>query len=107
MPAGLQLPPVRHDEERDLDAIQGHTFSGTTSHMLTFLGDQTQATAAAIGTACAMAPGDVWPRLVMLKSMRLVSGRQDNAKGKPRRVYVVTGEGRRKAGISDARSTTM
>lgn len=41
--------------------------------------------------------------LVVLETMRLVSGRQDPDSRAPRRVYVVTGEERRKAGISDVR----
>lgn len=73
--------------------------------ILQWLARRTHASAVEIGTACAMAPGEVRARLVMLESSRLVSGRQDKAGGKPRRVYVVTGEGRRKAGISDARQS--
>ena len=55
--------------------------------------------------ACWMTPGEVRARLVMLESQRLVAGRPDKdaPPGKPRRIYVVTGEGRRKAGISDAK----
>lgn len=48
---------------------------------------------------------EVRARLVVLESLRLVAGRQHKAEGKPCRVFVIMGEGRRKAGISDARST--
>ena len=76
--------------------------------ILRFLARHTHATALAIGAACAMPPGEIRARLVMLESMRLVAGRQDPdaSRGKLRRVYVVTAEGRRKAGISDARRAT-
>lgn len=63
--------------------------------ILTFLSERTQATAPAIQAACRMTPGDVRARLVMLESMRLVSGGYDTAVP-PRRVYGPTGEGRRK-----------
>lgn len=41
-------------------------------------------------------------RLVMLESQRLIAGRSGKAAGErtPRRVYVITGEVRRRAGIS-------
>ena len=53
-----------------------------------------------------MPPTEIRARLVMLESMRLIAGRPDPeaTKAAPRRVYVITGEGRRKAGISDARA---
>ena len=75
--------------------------------ILRHLATRTRASAAEIGTACRMIAAEVRARLVMLESSRLVSGRQtpDASRGKLRRVYVVTSEGRRKAGISDARST--
>ncbi len=74
--------------------------------ILRWLARRTAAPAPEIGTACAMAPGEVRARLVMLESMRLVSGRPDPdaLPGKPRRVYRVTAEGRRKAGVGDGRT---
>ena len=41
--------------------------------------------------------------LVMIESMRLISGRQDPDVRLPRRVYFVTANGRQRAGIDDAR----
>ena len=53
-----------------------------------------------------MTPGEVRACLVTLESMRLISGRPDPdaPRGLPRRVYAVTGEGRRKTGIGDVRA---
>ncbi len=53
-----------------------------------------------------MPPAEIRARLVMLESMRLVSGRQCAGTTPPRRAHVLTEEGRRKAGIGDTRSTT-
>lgn len=74
--------------------------------ILRHLAVRTTASAAEIGAACAMSPGEVRGWLVMLESQRLIAGRSDKAAGErtPRRVYVITAEGRRKAGISDARA---
>ncbi len=76
--------------------------------ILRFLGTRTHATAPEIGIVCRMTAAEVRARLVMLESMRLVTGRRDPdaSRNGALRVYVVTVEGRRKAGISDARSTT-
>ena len=75
--------------------------------ILRHLATRTHSSAAEIGISCRMTAAEVRARLVMLESMRLVAGRPepDAPRGKPRRVYAVTGEGRRKAGISGARST--
>ncbi len=74
--------------------------------IMRFLASRTHASAAQIGATCAMALAEVRARLVMLESMRLVSGRPDPdaPPGKLRRVYHVTAEGRRKAGIGDGRT---
>ncbi|MGI3903056.1 MAG: hypothetical protein ACRYGP_30595 [Janthinobacterium lividum] len=71
-----------------------------------FLASRTHASAAEIGAACTMAIAEVRARLVMLESMRLISGQRDpNASpGKLQRVYHVTAEGRRKAGVGDGRT---
>ena len=53
------------------------------------------ASAVQIGIACSMTPGDVRARLVILETMRLVSGRYDMSTP-PRRVYSLTSEGARK-----------
>ena len=66
--------------------------------ILTFLCDRHQATAAAIGTACAMAPGEVRARIVGLESQRLIIGRQDARLVPPARAFMITSEGRRKVG---------
>lgn len=70
--------------------------------ILRHLATRSFASAAEIGPACAMAPGEVRARLVMLESQRYVTGRQDKTDGKPRRVYFLTSEGLRRAGIRDA-----
>lgn len=64
--------------------------------ILTFLCGQSQATAAAIGQACRMTPGEVRARLVGLESQRLIAGRQDARLIPPGRAFVITNEGRRK-----------
>lgn len=62
--------------------------------------------------AADLTAGAIWVmtavRLVTLESSRLISSRSDKAAppGKPRRVYVVTGEGRRKVGIGDVEPAT-
>ena len=64
-----------------------------------------QATAPAIGAACAMTPGEVRTRLSAMESRRLVASRSDKAAaGLSRRAFYVTGEGKRAAGINDART---
>lgn len=62
----------------------------------------THSSAAEIGVACAMTTTEIEAQLVMLNLRGLVLGRQDGAVP-PRRVYRLTAEGRRKAGIGDAR----
>ena len=63
----------------------------------------TYTTASEIARACKLGPATTRAHLVILETMCLVAGRQDLDSKAPRRVYVVTGEGRRKAGISDAK----
>ena len=74
--------------------------------ILRWLARRDAATAPTIGTACAMAPGEVRARLAALESRRLVSSRSDKDTIPPSRLYFVTGEGMRAAGIIDTRSTT-
>lgn len=64
--------------------------------ILVLLCGRPQATAAAIGTACRMTPGEVRARLAGLESQRLVVGRHDMHLVSAARVFAVTGEGRRK-----------
>ncbi len=71
--------------------------------ILRFLAAQAHSSAAEIGRACNMTAAEVRARLVMLESMRLVSGRQYAGTTPPRRAYVLTGEGRLKAEATDAR----
>ena len=73
--------------------------------ILRWLARRDAATAPAIGAACAMTPGEIRARLAAMESRRLVSSRSDKDTTPPRRLYFVTREGRRAAGISDARST--
>ena len=68
--------------------------------ILRFLCDRSQATAAAIGNACRMAPGEVRARLAGLESQRLITSRQDARLVPPARTFMITGEGRRKVGRS-------
>ncbi len=76
--------------------------------ILRFLAARIHASAAAIGISCRMIAAEVHARLVMLETMRLVVGRRDldASRTVPQRVFVITVEGRRKAGISDARQAT-
>lgn len=75
--------------------------------ILRWLARRDHATAPAIGTACAMVPGEIRARLSALESRRLVASRSEkDAAGSSRRAFYVTGEGKRAAGISDARPTT-
>ncbi len=74
--------------------------------ILRFLAAHAHSSATEIGRACSMPAAEIRARLVMLESMRLVSSRQYAGTTPPRRAYVLTGEGRRKVGISDAGSTT-
>ena len=78
-----------------IDLVTNHRLSADAT-ILTFLCDRTGATAAAIGEACRMAPGEVRARLVALESQRLITGRQDARLVPPARAFVITGEGRRK-----------
>lgn len=72
--------------------------------ILHWLGARDHAAALAIGSACDMTPAEVRSRLAKMESLRLVSSRQDKTTTQPRRVYFVTGEGRRAAGIVDLRA---
>ena len=67
--------------------------------ILRFLLERPHGTAAAIGNACRMTPGEVRSRLAHLESLRLITGRQDVHLVPPARVYMLTGEGGRKLGI--------
>ena len=78
-----------------IDLVTTHRLSPDAT-ILTFLCDRTQATAAMIGEACRMAPGEVRARLVGLESRRLITGRQDARLVPPARAFVITDEGRRK-----------
>ena len=64
--------------------------------ILILLCQRTQATAAEIGEACRMKPGEVRARLVGLESRRLVIGRQDARTLPLARAFTITSEGRRK-----------
>lgn len=72
-------------------------------HRSRLLPARTHATAAEICIACRMAAAEIRTYLIMPESSRLVSDRQHKADGKPRQVYAITGEGRWRAGIGDAR----
>ena len=78
-----------------IDLVTTHRLSPDAT-ILTFLCDRTQATAAMIGEACRMAPGEVRARLVGLESRRLITGRQDARLVPPARAFMITDEGRRK-----------
>ena len=67
------------------------------SLILKLLCERSQASAASIGTACRVAPGDVRSRLAHLESLRLITSRQDRGATPPVRVYAITSEGRRMA----------
>ncbi len=73
--------------------------------ILRWLARRDHAAAPTIGTACAMTPGEIRSRLAAMESRRLVASRQDKTTTSPRRVYFVTSEGRRAAGIIDTIST--
>lgn len=66
--------------------------------ILTFLFERTQATAAEIQAACRLSPGEVRSRLAHLESLRHVMSRTDTRLVPPARVFILTGEGRRKVG---------
>ncbi len=66
--------------------------------ILTFLFERTQATAAEIQAACRLLPGEVRSRLAHLESLRHVISRTDTRLVPPARVFILTGEGRRKVG---------
>ena len=74
--------------------------------ILRWLARRDHAAAPTIGAACAMPPGEIRTRLAALESRRLVASRSEKDGTPPRRVFYVTGEGKRAAGISDARSMT-
>lgn len=61
--------------------------------ILALLHGRTQATAAAIGTACHMTPGEVRSRLAHLESLHLVMSRYDMRRGPSSRVYLIMREG--------------
>ena len=64
--------------------------------ILGLLVGRSHATAAAIGTACRLTPGEVRSRLAHLESLRHVTSRQDKSTIPPTRVYLITSEGRRR-----------
>ena len=66
--------------------------------ILIFLFERTQATAAEIQSACRLLPGEVRSRLAHLESLRHVMSRTDTRLVPPARVFILTGEGRRKVG---------
>lgn len=66
----------------------------------------TTATASAIGAACAMTPGEVRGHLAALESQRLVAGRHDAMARPPGRVFGITAEGLRAAGLVGGSATT-
>ncbi len=75
--------------------------------ILRHLATCTPAGATEIGIVCRFTAAEVRARLVSLESRRLVASRSEkDATGLSRRVFYVTGEGKRAAGISDARSMT-
>ena len=84
-----RVPPYQ------IDPVTTHRLSPDTT-ILSFLCDRTQASAATIGEACRMSPGEVRARLVGLESQRLITGRQDTRFVPPTRAFVITAEGRRK-----------
>ena len=71
--------------------------------ILRWLSDHDSATASAIGAACAITPASLRTRLAAMECLRLVASRQDKTTVPPRRVFSITGEGRRAAGISDTK----
>ena len=72
--------------------------------ILRHLVDRTHASAAEIGIACRFTAAEVRSHLVILDLMGLVSGRYDPCSRPPRRIYVATGEGRKKAEAAGARA---
>ena len=82
------------------------TYLSPDTLILRWLARRTAVPAPEIGTACAMAPGEIRSRLAALESRRLLSSRSDKDTTPPRRIFFVTGEGRRAAGIVDVRSAT-
>ena len=64
--------------------------------ILRLLLNRPHATAAAIGAACRLMPGETRSRLAHLESLRHVTGRQDKTTAPPSRVYAITAEGRRR-----------
>ena len=66
------------------------------SLILKLLCEHPQASAATIGAACRVTPGEVRSRLAHMESLRLVTGRHDRGATPPVRVYAITAEGRRK-----------
>ena len=73
--------------------------------VLRWLARRTGETATGIGSACGLVPGEVRACLAALESQRLIASREDKDTIPARRVYYVTAEGRRAAGIIDTRST--
>ncbi len=64
--------------------------------ILTFLFARTQATAADIQTVCRLSLGVVRSRLAHLERLRYVISRTDTRLVPPARVFILSGEGRRK-----------
>ena len=74
--------------------------------ILRHLAARAHASAAEVGAACRMKAAEGRAQLVSLESRRLVASRQDKAAVPPCRAYNVTAEGRRAAGVGDARAAT-
>lgn len=64
--------------------------------ILSLLVGRSHTTAAAIGTACRLTPGEARSRLAQLESLRHVTSREDKSMVPPSRVYAITAEGRRR-----------
>ncbi len=73
-----------------IDPVTTHRLSPDAT-ILSFLCDRTQATAAAIGEACRMSPGEVRARLVGLESQRLITAARTRVLVPPARAFVITG----------------
>ena len=58
-------------------------------------------TASTIGAACRMVPGEIQAYLGLLEGARFVSAREDGSTIPPRRVYLVTAEGRSALGVGN------
>ena len=67
--------------------------------ILRWLSRRESASASAIGAACAMSPGEVRSRLAAMENQRAIASRLDKSVTPPRRVYLLTAEGRRSVGF--------